>query len=344
MNDSTAWQLVGRAIALTIPLMFGVAAFASRSSRSSPLRQATVATYLGWVLALSVASTQVFASLGGLQWLPQFAARPSLGIRLDIVTTIMLSLVCGIGLVIARYSCTYLQGDPGQRRYARWFLATLGAVTLLVVSNNLLVIALAWTATSLALHQLLTFYSDRRTALVAAHKKFLVSRLADVCLLTATALVGLTVGSVELDAIAHWVGSHESLPRPLQLAAVLIVIAVSLRSAQLPFHGWLIQVMEAPTPVSALLHAGVVNIGGFVLIRLAPFMAHAIVAQTLLVGIGTLTTVLAALVMTTRVSIKVSLAWSTCVAGHSEERESGCVSLGLTALLAAARSLASLAR
>ncbi len=310
MNDSPGQLLVGSAIALTIPVMFG--AFAALVSRSSALRQATAATYLGCVLALSVVSIQIFAGLGGRPWLPELGPSPSLGVRLDIVTAVMLCLVCVIGLVIARYSRTYLQGDRGQRRYARWFLATLGAVTLLVVSNNLLVIALAWTATSLALHQLLTFYGDRRPALIAAHKKFLVSRLADVCLLVAVALVGFTVGSVDLDAIANWVRSYEHLPRSLDFAAVLIVVAVSLKSAQLPFHGWLIQVMEAPTPVSALLHAGVVNIGGFVLIRLAPLMAHTVVAQTLLVGIGMLTTVFAALVMTTRVSIKVSLAWSTC--------------------------------
>jgi NAD(P)H-quinone oxidoreductase subunit 5 len=98
----------------------------------------------------------------------------------------------------------------------------------------------------------------------------------------------------------------------MQAAAVLVVTAVALKSAQLPFHGWLIQVMEAPTPVSALLHAGVVNIGGFVLIRLSPLMAHAGAAQLLLVVVGLVSALVAALVMTTRVSVKVALAWSTC--------------------------------
>ena len=73
-----------------------------------------------------------------------------------------------------------------------------------------------------------------------------------------------------------------------------------------------IQVMEAPTPVSALLHAGIVNIGGFVMIRMAPFVGRVPVAQMLLVVIGTVTAVVATLVMTTRVSVKVALAWSTC--------------------------------
>jgi NAD(P)H-quinone oxidoreductase subunit 5 len=122
----------------------------------------------------------------------------------------------------------------------------------------------------------------------------------------------MSVGSLNLDQLADWVRVHPQLTPPMHLAAVLVVVAVALKSAQLPFHGWLLQVMEAPTPVSALLHAGVVNIGGLVMIRLAPWLAHAPVAQLLLVVIGLVTTVLAALVMTTRVSVKVALAWSTC--------------------------------
>jgi NAD(P)H-quinone oxidoreductase subunit 5 len=86
---------------------------------------------------------------------------------------------------------------------------------------------------------------------------------------------------------------------------------VLLKSAQLPFHGWMLQVMEAPTPVSALLHAGVVNIGGFVMIRLAPLMVHAAIAQGILIGVGLFTTIVASLVMTTRPAIKGVLAWST---------------------------------
>ena len=93
---------------------------------------------------------------------------------------------------------------------------------------------------------------------------------------------------------------------------LLFALAAILKTAQLPLHGWLIQVMEAPTPVSALLHAGVVNIGGFVLIRLADLIALAPAAQVALVTVGSLTAVLAGLVMLTRISIKVRLAWSTC--------------------------------
>ncbi|MFO0548579.1 MAG: NADH-quinone oxidoreductase subunit L [Polyangiaceae bacterium] len=239
------------------------------------------------------------------------------GVRVDALTALMLVLVTSLGAIVARFSENYLGGDTGRRserwhHYQRWLLFTLSAVTTLVVSNNLLVMAASWTATSLALHQLLTLYEDREAAQVAAHKKFLVSRLADLALAPALLLVYSNVGSFELDVIAAWLSAESNLPLSMQVAAALLVSAVALRSAQLPFHGWITQVMEAPTPVSALLHAGVVNIGGFVLIRLAPWISRAEPAQLLLVAIGLTSTIAAALVMMTRVSVKVALAWSTC--------------------------------
>ena len=236
----------------------------------------------------------------------------ALGVRGDVVTCVMLLLVAGLGAVVVRYSRAALDRDPGLERYLRWLLLTLAAVTVLVPSDNLLVIALAWAAASVTLHQLLTWFSERPAALVAAHKKFLVSRLADLALAGALWLVHVHVGSFDLGQLATWVGARPALPPAMEAAALLLVMAVALRSAQLPFHGWITQVMEAPTPVSALLHAGVVNIGGFVLIRLAPWLTHAGPARLALVVIGLVTTVVAALVMTTRVSVKVALAWSTC--------------------------------
>ncbi len=232
--------------------------------------------------------------------------------RLDLVTGVMLALVGGLGAVIVRFSRSMLRGSPGAGRYAGALLATLAAVSTLVTANHLAVLAAAWTATSLALHQLLTFFEDRPEALLAAHKKFLTSRLADAFLWAAIALIASVTGTLDLDALDRWAAAHATLPPALHLAAALLVVAAALKSAQLPFHGWLTQVMEAPTPVSALLHAGVVNLGGFLMIRLAPLMARAPLAQLLLVAIGTATAVIAALVMRTRVSVKVALAWSTC--------------------------------
>jgi len=98
-------------------------------------------------------------------------------------------------------------------------------------------------------------------------------------------------------------------------------------------------VMEAPTPVSAFLHAGIVNVGGFVLIRMSGLFVRLDAAQTLLVIAGTCTAVIAALVMTTRVSVKVSLAWSTCAQMGFMLLECGLGAYGLALLHLVAHSL-----
>jgi NAD(P)H-quinone oxidoreductase subunit 5 len=268
-------------------------------------------------LGLSVASLAspgappVVDPLGSWLGLTLSGERP-LSLRLEALTSAMLLLVTFIGWVVVRYSRRYLDGDPQQRQYLRRLLLTLAAVSALVSSNNLLVIALLWLGTSLSLHGLLTHFSERAAAQIAAHKKFLLSRLADVCLLGAISLTASSIHTLELDRIFDVVPRADGLPPALELSSVLIATSVLLKCAQLPFHGWLIQVMEAPTPVSALLHAGVVNIGGFLLIRLAPLMAQAHIAQALLLLVGVTTAAVASLVMLTRISIKVMLAWSTC--------------------------------
>jgi NAD(P)H-quinone oxidoreductase subunit 5 len=221
-------------------------------------------------------------------------------------------LVAVLGWVIINYSSRYLNGEANQLRFVRAMLFTLASVAVLVVSRNLLVIVLAWSGTSVGLHYLLTFYSERKAAQVVAHKKFLVSRFAEVCLAIALLLVYQNAGSFSLDALNTYLADITVLPASLHWAALLFAFAAILKTAQLPLHGWLIQVMEAPTPVSALLHAGVVNMGGFILIRLAELVSLAPAAQTALVVVGSLTAVLAGLVMLTRISIKVRLAWSTC--------------------------------
>lgn len=257
----------------------------------------------------------------------------------DGLTAVMLTLITGIAAVILRYSMRYLDGERSRRAYVGWFLATVAAAQLLVITNNLLVLALAWTASSLALHQLLTFFRDRPQAVIAAHKKFLLSRVADVAIFAAVGLIGWGFGTLHIDQIVERAGAVGTVPGPVVLGGVLLVFGVVLRSAQLPFHGWLIQVMEAPTPVSALLHAGIVNIGGFVMIRLAGLMVRIEPAQMLLVVAGTVTAVLAALVMTTRISVKVSLAWSTAAQMGFMLLECGLGAYGLALLHLVAHSL-----
>lgn len=225
---------------------------------------------------------------------------------------VMLLLVTVVGGVTLRYSRRYLDGAPRAARYVAWHLATVGAAATVVVTQSLIVLGLAWTATSLSLHQLLTWQTGRPAAEIAAHKKFLLSRIADLAVGAAVFLLVRGFGSSSIPTVLDAAATMPALPAGVPLAGALLAFGVILRSAQLPFHGWLIQVMEAPTPVSALLHAGIVNLGAYVMIALSPLMGQLAVAQTMLAVVGATTAILAALVQLTRASVKGALAWSTC--------------------------------
>ncbi len=235
-----------------------------------------------------------------------------LSVRFDLIESLMLLLVTFLGWVIVNYSHGYMAGDPKESLYITRLMHTLASVTLLVVTNSLVVFLLAWILTGLTLHGLLTLYPTRQAAVIVAHKKFLASRLGDLTLLCGVLLLGAQTGSFEMNGVADHVVKLHPIPLSIHVAALLLAISAIIKGAQFPLHGWLIQVMEAPTPVSALLHAGVVNLGGFMLIRLAPVINTTQAAQALLVAVGCLTAIIGSLVMTTRISIKVHLAWSTC--------------------------------
>ena len=122
---------------------------------------------------------------------------------------------------------------------------------------------MAWVATSLFLHRLLLFYPNRLAAQRAARKKFVTARLGDVALVGATAILAIGYGTTDIATILHAARSGIGNGFADVGAAALLAVAALLKSAQFPTHGWLTEVMETPTPVSALLHAGVINAGGF---------------------------------------------------------------------------------
>lgn len=233
-----------------------------------------------------------------------------LSVRLDAVSVTMLLLVAFIGWVVVRYSAVYLDGEARQGVFLGWLCATLASVMLLVLSGNLVQLVIAWVATSLSLHRLLLFYPGRVAAQRAAAKKFVTARIADVALASAALLLALGYGTTDITAIL--VAARAGVELESGIAAmVLLALAALLKSAQFPVHGWLTEVMEAPTPVSALLHAGVINAGGFVLIRLADVMLLAPGVLAALVLIGGFTALFGGLVMLTQPAVKTSLAWST---------------------------------
>lgn len=230
---------------------------------------------------------------------------------LSLFKLVLLALIALLAIVIWRYSATALAGEADQGRFMRALAATLAAVVFTLLSNHLLLFWLGWVAISLALQQLLLFYPERPRAQLAAHKKALSARLSETLLALAFTLLYLQFDSANISEITRAVATTGGANWLLHSAAVLLVLVALLKCAQLPLHGWLIQVVEAPTPVSALLHAGIINLGGILLLLFSPVLAYSSLASSLLLAAALGSTLLAALIMTTRISIKVRLAWST---------------------------------
>lgn len=227
------------------------------------------------------------------------------------LTPVILITISIVAFVVLRFSQNYMQGEPRQEKFSGMLQLTFAAASMVVLSNHLLVLLLVWFIVSLSMHQLLLFYPDRPRAVLAAHKKFIFARLAEISLLTAFILLYLEHGTWLISDILNTYTAGTILNLQENISVCLIALAVLIKCAQLPVHGWLIQVVEAPTPVSAALHGGVINMGGILLISFAPLFALSSAAQWLVLVVAGVSVFIAALVMTTRVSIKVRLAWST---------------------------------
>ncbi|GAB5547680.1 MAG: proton-conducting transporter membrane subunit [Sandaracinaceae bacterium] len=251
----------------------------------------------GAVLALGPSSAPLLG-VGGL----------GVQVRLDALSVTLLSLVSFVGVIVIQFSRSYLDGDPRQGEFLSKLALTLAAVQALVMAGNLLHLGVAWVATSLCLQRLLVFHPHRRRARVGGRKKMVVARLADVALLGA---LGILLGAYGTADIARIGALASERPADVTVAVVLLAVAAALKSAQFPTHAWLPDVIETPTPVSALLHAGIINAGGFLILRFADVMALAETAGVLLIVVGGVTAIYGSLVAATQTSVKASLAYST---------------------------------
>jgi len=291
------------------PAALALAGLICLTGRAGPARRLAEGASLiavacaGFSLALLVANGPATAPLIG---------GPALGlsVRLDAVSVTMALLVAFIGWVVVRYAGVYLDGEARQGVFMGWLSLTLAQVLTLVTAGGAWPFAAAWVLTSLCLQRLLLFYPERPGARRAARKKFMTARLGDVSLIAAFGLLAARYGTADIEGLLHAVRTEGGGPATTA-AAALFALAALLKSAQFPTHGWLIDVMETPTPVSALLHAGVVNGGGFLLIRFADVMLTSPEVLAGLAAVGGFSALFGGLVMLTQPAVKTSLAWST---------------------------------
>lgn len=265
------------------------------------------AAFTAFALALAGLVQTARVSSPDLTLLDGIAA---LGLRSDLVAASMATLVGFIGWIVMRYSRTYLDGEAREGAFHGLMLTTLAAVLVFVQAATLPTMILAAIAVGLTLRKLLLFYPDRAEAQRAATKFAGVWHTGDLMLVIAAGLLAARFGTLDLAALPAAV-TLQGLGLTGTLAVATIVIAAALKTAAFPLHGWLTEVMEAPTPVSALLHAGIINSGGVLLITAAPLVQASTGAMAALVMIGGLTALFGAAVMLTQSAIKTALAWST---------------------------------
>ncbi len=290
-------------------MILGLAALVARDSAARALTLA-VETVMLACLVVHAAAIAAVAQNGPITADVLLWQSVGLSIRLDAVSLAILTLVTFIGWIVLRYTRTYLAEEPRRARFTGWMALALGSVLLFAAAGNLLQLVLAFVAINLCVNRLLLFYPARAAAQRAASKHATTARLAEIAVAGAAVALWFGFGTADIATILDLARAGGSGPL-VQAAAAALAIGALVISAQFPLHGWLSEVMEAPTPVSALLHAGVINAGGFLLIRFADVMLLSPAVLAGLVMVGGFTALFGGLVMLTQPAVKTSLAWST---------------------------------
>lgn len=290
--------------------LLAVAAFAMAKPGRRPglLPKLSEAAALG-ALALTVGGLLQYM-LWGQAKLVILEGPAMLALRADLVSVTMALLVGFIAWIVMRYSRSYLDGEEREGSFHGLMLATLAAVLIFVQSGSLWTLVIATACIGFGLRRLLLFYPERPEAQRAAVKFALVWHIGDGFLVAATGLLLARFGTADIAALSS-LAAQNGLGIAGHVAIALVVIAAALKTAAFPVHGWLTEVMEAPTPVSALLHAGIINSGGVLLITLSGLVQYSPGAMAALVMLGGLTALFGAAVMLTQSAVKTALAWST---------------------------------
>ncbi|MCT8991661.1 putative monovalent cation/H+ antiporter subunit A [Chelativorans sp. SCAU2101] len=299
---------------LTLVLPFLAAAVA-------PLLTRVLGHNAAWVLAVvpafiflhftgflgSVASGEPIA--GGYPWIPSIGVEFSW--YLDGLSLTFALLISGIGTLIILYSGGYLRGHPHQGRFFSFILMFMGAMQGLVVADSFLMLFVFWELTSIASFLLIGFDHSREAARRAALQALIVTCAGGLSLLAGLLVIAAATGTSSLSSLlAAGEGLREA---PVYFAALLLVLGGAFtKSAQFPFHFWLPNAMEAPTPVSAYLHsATMVKAGVYLVMRLNPVMGETFAWETILPVFGGTTLIAGTLLALRQTDLKLMLAYTT---------------------------------
>ena len=234
------------------------------------------------------------------------------GMIIDPLAVVMLGLVSFVALLIQVYSVGYM---AGQARFGWYFAAHAlfaGAMLALVLADNLLLLYITWELVGLGSYLLIGFWYERRSAAEAAKKAFVTTRIGDVGLLIGILILFKATGTFDMTAIFAAAEAGDIATSTLTWATLLIFLGAMGKSAQFPFHVWLPDAMEGPSPVSALIHAAtMVAAGVYLVARMFPLFQLAPDTLLVVATIGLITAAAAAGMALVMTDLKRILAYST---------------------------------
>lgn len=231
------------------------------------------------------------------------------------LSAILVPYVAILGLVIRKYSTKYMWDEPGYKRFFILLNFIFAAIYLLVMSNNLIILTIAWQLMSISLYLLISFNVESTSAIKNGGWTMLTHKAADLLFIIAVVLTYKTFGSFDLAELSQkWLEMSKLGPIDdpmIYVIGFLFLFAAMMKSAIIPFHLWLPYTSEAPTPVSALMHAGVVNVGGILLNKMAFLLLLTPAVLNVAFVMGLITAIFATLLMLAVSDVKRYLGYST---------------------------------
>lgn len=243
-------------------------------------------------------------------WFESGSLEVGMDLLYDQLSALFLLLITGVGTLIHVYSIGYMEHDARRRRFFGYLNLFVAAMLTVVLAGNFVVLFLGWEGVGLASYLLIGFWQHKPTAAAAAKKAFVMNRVGDIGLSLGIALLMATFGTTDFGRVSEM--TSEATSGTMTAIGLLLLLAACAKSAQVPLQGWLLDAMEGPTPVSALIHAAtMVTAGVYLVVRSNFVFEYSEVAQTAVVVVAVVTLLFGAVIGCAKDDIKRVLAGST---------------------------------
>jgi NADH-quinone oxidoreductase subunit L len=310
--QSAAWLLIAFPLAGAALLLLG----GRRTNRighlvgvAMPLASFVYGVVI-FLAMLGYPSSQRSRELTLFTWIHVARFDVPVGLLIDQLSICFVLLITGVGSLIHIFAVGYMSHDPERRRFFGYMNLFVASMLLLVLADNYLVLYVGWEGVGLTSYLLIGFWQFKPAAAVAAKKAFVANRVGDLGMSLAIMLMFAVFGSVTFTGVFGQAGTAGQ--GVLTALGLLLLLGACGKSAQLPLQSWLLDAMEGPTPVSALIHAAtMVTAGVYLIVRSGPIFDLTANARLLVTIVGAATLLFGAIISCAKDDIKKVLAGST---------------------------------